>query len=118
MVIVYSYRNCSTCRKALAWLRERKIPFEERPVRESPPRENELRLVLAAYEGDLRRLFNTSGQEYRRLKLKDRLPGMKAEEAMELLSRNGALVKRPLLLTESSGRAGFKEEEWESVLRP
>ncbi len=119
MVIVYTYRNCSTCRKAVAWLRDKGIAFEERAIRETPPDEKELRQVLAVYAGDLRRLFNVSGQDYRSLNLKERLPEMTIDEAILLWSGNGNLVKRPFLLNGSSGgRAGFKEEEWEADLLP
>jgi arsenate reductase (glutaredoxin) len=112
MLTVYTYRNCSTCRKAVAWLRQHGVIFAEKAIRETPPGKEELRQVLAGYGGDIRRLFNTSGQEYRRLNLKDSLPGMPIEEALALLSENGNLVKRPFLITPISGRAGFQEEEW------
>ena len=116
MLAVYTYRNCSTCRKAVAWLREKEVAFDEKPIRETPPKKEELRQVLNGYGGEIRRLFNTSGQDYRTLKLKESLPGMPIEEALELLSVNGNLVKRPLLVTSISGRAGFKEEEWEQMV--
>lgn len=116
MTIIYTYKNCSTCRKAIGWLREKNITFTERPIRETPPQEEELRQVLAACAGDLRGLFNTSGRDYRSLNLKERLPAMSSDGALQLLSRNGNLVKRPLLLTASSGCAGFRPDEWERLL--
>lgn len=116
MITVYTYRNCSTCRKAVAWLREEGIAFDEKPIRENPPSEDELRRVLAVCDGELRRLFNTSGVDYRSLNLKERLPGMEVDEAIRLLNGNGNLVKRPFLVTEFSGRAGFKEKEWKADL--
>ncbi len=72
--------------------------------------------MLDIYGGDIRRLFNTSGQDYRALDLKTRLPRMSADEAIDLLSRNGNLVKRPFLLTRGGGRVGFNEEEWSGLL--
>jgi len=71
--------------------------------------------MLGVYDGELRSLFNTSGQDYRALDMKTRLPLMSEDEALELLSQNGNLVKRPFLLTEGSGVLGFKESEWDAL---
>lgn len=72
--------------------------------------------MLGIYDGRLRRLFNTSGLDYKRLKLKDRLPKMKESDALSLLARNGNLVKRPFLLTLTGGAVGFHEEEWDRLV--
>lgn len=113
---IYTYNKCSTCRKAVKWLSEHGIAFEEIPIRETPPSIAELKKMLGVYDGELRILFNTSGQDYRSLGLKDRLPTLSDAEALQLLSENGNLVKRPFLLTKKGGVVGFKEEEWEACL--
>ncbi|MHB1305852.1 MAG: Spx/MgsR family RNA polymerase-binding regulatory protein [Limisphaerales bacterium] len=113
---IYAFSGCDTCRRALRLLEARQVDFEVIAIRESPPTPAELRRALAAVKGDLRRLFNTSGQEYRRLNLKDSLAGMSPDEAIELLSRNGHLVKRPLLFSPKRVLVGFKEDEWTQAL--
>lgn len=117
MPVIYVYKSCDTCRKALKWLAAKGVTVEQRPIRETPPTKDELAVALDAVGGDLRRLFNTSGGDYREMGLKDRLPEMSREEAFELLSSNGNLVKRPLYLDESKALAGFKEEEWNAAIR-
>ncbi|MBB5351769.1 arsenate reductase [Haloferula luteola] len=112
---VYVYRGCDTCRKALKWLAAQGVAFEEIAIREQPPSVDELRQVRDAL-GDLKRLFNTAGGDYRALGLKDRLPGMSEDEAFELLAENGNLVKRPFVVGEGFGWTGFKEEEWKQAL--
>lgn len=109
---IYTYKKCSTCRKASKWLEAKGIPFEELPIRETPPSRSELEQMLGYYDGELKRLFNTAGGDYRELGLKDRLPGMTQEAAFELLSSRGNLVKRPFLIGEGFGLVGFKEAEW------
>jgi arsenate reductase len=116
MISVYAYKGCDTCRKALKWLNERGIPHEVKAIRETPPTVAELKAALASFGGDLRRLFNTSGGDYRELGLKDKLPGMTADEAVALLSQNGNLVKRPFVAGPGVALAGFKEDEWLRVL--
>lgn len=111
---IRTYGKCDTCRKATKWLRARGLAFEEIPIRERPPTKAELKRMLACHGGDLRRLFNTSGGDYREMKLGERLPAMSEAEAIELLASNGNLVKRPFLLDEAGGLVGFKEEEWEA----
>ena len=113
---VYAYKNCDTCRKALKFLAERKIAHEVLAIREQPPTVKELRAMLGHAGGDLRRLFNTSGGDYKELKMKERLPKLSVDEALALLAGNGNLVKRPFALTASTGVVGFKPEEWERFL--
>lgn len=112
MVVIYTYASCDTCRRAVKWLRTRNIPFTEKPIRETPPGVAELRAMLAFQGGELRRLFNTAGTDYRALGLKDRLATLSESEALALLSTNGNLVKRPFLLSERVGLVGFDEAVW------
>ncbi|MFM7268892.1 MAG: Spx/MgsR family RNA polymerase-binding regulatory protein [Cyanobium sp.] len=112
---VYSYAACGTCRKALAWLRERGINAEVIDITINPPPRALLAQALEEL-GDRRRLFNTSGQSYRDLGA-DRVRGMNDCEALEALAADGRLIKRPLLVS-SEGRitTGFRPEEWEGLL--
>lgn len=118
MLTLHTYAKCSTCRDAVKWLRERGIPFEEHPIREQPPGLEALRRAFADLGGDLRPLFNTSGQDYRALGLKDRLPTMDTEEALRLLAGNGNLIKRPFAQDPARGLTltGFKESVWTAAL--
>ncbi len=111
---IFTYANCGSCRKATKWLRERSLDFVEIPIREQAPSREELARMLEIYGGQIKRLFNTSGADYRSLGLGPKLATMPDEEILALLASNGNLVKRPFLLTEKGGLVGFKEEEWES----
>lgn len=114
---LYTYKNCGTCRKAVKYLESRGVEIEAIPIREQPPSKAELKKMLKIYGGEIRKLFNSSGQDYRALDMKTRLPSMSVAEAIKLLSENGNLVKRPFLLTEDSGGVGFKESDWESLFK-
>lgn len=114
--VLYTYKNCDTCRRAVNWLETRGIAFEERPIREIPPGIAELRRMLKAYGGEMRRLFNTSGRDYRALNLGAKLPGLGVDEALALLSGNGNLVKRPFLLGAGVAQVGFDEKSWAAAL--
>ncbi len=116
MNILYAYKNCDTCRKALRFLRESQIPHDLQPIRETPPTAGELRKALQSVGGDIRRLFNTSGADFRQLDLKTALPTLSEEEAIALLSGNGNLVKCPLLIGEKTTLIGFNQEQWQVTL--
>lgn len=118
MLKVYHYAKCSTCQKALKWLRQRGVKFTEHAIRETPPSTEELKAMLAAHGGNLRRLFNTSGMDYRALGLSEKLPAMSPADALALLGSNGMLVKRPFVLDAKAGVfvTGFREAEWEKAL--
>lgn len=114
-MLFIEYPKCTTCQKAKKWLVEHKITFEDRHIVEQNPTEEELRVWQERSGLELRRFFNTSGQKYRALGLKDRLPQMSDEEKLKLLASDGMLVKRPLLIAEDKVLVGFKPEEWEKL---
>ena len=113
---VYTYANCDTCRKAVKWLRTHGLAFDERAIRETPPTPAELRTMLAAQGGELRRLFNTSGKDYREQKLGEKLPALGESAALALLAGNGNLVKRPFLLGDKVALVGFDETTWAATV--
>jgi arsenate reductase len=114
-VTVYTYAKCSTCRDATKWLRARGIEFTERPIRETPPTLDELERMLVCQDGNLRRLFNTSGVDYRERGLATKLTKMPVPAAFRLLASNGNLVKRPFLLGDTFGLVGFDKAAWSAA---
>ena len=109
------YEKCSTCGKAEKWLQDKGIRYEKRPIKEENPTAEELRTWREKSGLPLKRFFNTSGQLYRSLNLKERLPDMGEEEQLQLLASDGMLVKRPILLAGDKVLVGFKEAEWETL---
>lgn len=114
-MLVLVYRKCSTCQKALKWLEEQGIAYEERPIVEQNPTYEELKLWYEKSGLPLKRFFNTSGMLYKEQGLKDKLPDMTEEEQLRLLATNGMLVKRPLVIGDNFVLTGFKEKEWERL---
>ena len=111
-MLVLAFRKCSTCLKALKWLEDNNIDFEERPIKEENPTYEELKSWYQMSGLPLKKFFNTSGLIYKDLGLKDKLPTMSEEEQLQLLATNGMLVKRPLVVGEDFVLTGFKEKEW------
>ncbi|MCX7569764.1 arsenate reductase family protein [Tumebacillus sp. DT12] len=110
------YPKCGTCRKAKKYLEEQGVAFADRHIVEEAPTKEELRSYLEKSGLDIRKFFNTSGQKYRELGLKDKLKSMSEEEMLDLLATDGMLVKRPILVRGSQATVGFKEEEFQKVL--
>ncbi len=115
-MIFLEYSKCSTCQRAKKWLDANGVSYEDRPIKEQNPDEDELRLWHGRSGLPLRRFFNTSGLLYKEMKLKDRLPEMPEEEQYTLLASDGMLVKRPLLIGDDFVLVGFKEEQWRERL--
>ena len=111
------YPRCSTCQKAQNWLAEQGITAEVRHIKEDNPTAEELMRWQKLSGLPMTRFFNTSGQLYRQLGLKDRLPGMTEEEMAALLATDGMLVKRPLLVGDDFVLVGFREKEWAQRLQ-
>lgn len=116
-MLVLVYRKCSTCVKALKWLEENKIEFEERPIVEQNPTYDELKTWYQMSGIPLKKFFNTSGLLYKEMQLKDKLPQMSEDEQLHLLATNGMLVKRPFVVGDGFVLTGFKESEWSEKLK-
>ena len=116
-MLFLEYPPCSTCRKAKKWLDSHGIAYTDRHIKENNPSYEELKGWFAVSGLPLKKFFNTSGLQYRALELKDKLPTMTEEEQLRLLATDGMLVKRPLIVTEQGILTGFKEAEWERLLK-
>lgn len=118
---VYEYKNCSTCQKALKYLDSKGKKYERIPIVDQPPKVSELKKMLSYLKADggtFKNLFNTSGVQYREMKISDQIKaGMTEAQAVDLLSKNGKLVKRPFLLTDANGTVGFKPEIWAKIIK-
>lgn len=110
------YPKCSTCQKAEKWLKENKIEYEKRNIVEENPNKEELKKWLEQSGKEIKKFFNTSGLKYKELNLKEKLSEMNDEEKIDLLSSDGMLVKRPLLITQKEILIGFREQEWSEKL--
>ena len=115
-IVIYHYPGCSTCKRALTFLKTLGVKFEALNIVEQPPSKDELRSMQLALGGEVKKLFNTSGELYREMRLKDRLTSMSETELIDLLAANGKLIKRPFL-TGDVQLLGFREDEWREQLR-
>jgi len=113
MVLFIEYPKCTTCQKAKGWLDTHGIEYTDRHIKEQKPTKEELEEWHKKSGLPLKRFFNTSGQLYRGMGLKEKLADMSEEEQYEVLASDGMLVKRPLLVGEDFVLTGFREKEWE-----
>lgn len=116
MLKLYCYPNCSTCKKAQAWLDKHNAAYEYFDIKQAPPSVMQMEAYQQKSGLPLKRFFNTSGMRYREQNLSARLPSMTEREQLELLASDGMLIKRPLLIGESFVLVGFRESEWEMEL--
>ena len=114
-VLFLEYPKCSTCKKAKKWLEDNSVEFTDRHIKDENPTAEELSEWHKKSGLPLKKFFNTSGVLYKELKLKDKLPEMSESEQLELLSTDGMLVKRPLIIGDDFVLVGFKEAEWEKL---
>jgi arsenate reductase len=109
----YWYPKCGTCRNAKKWLDAHGVQYTEIHIVENPPSREELERYYKASGLELKKFFNTSGQKYRELGLKDKMKTASDSELLDLLASDGMLIKRPLLTDGNKVTVGFKEEEYE-----
>ncbi len=111
------YPKCSTCKKARDWLVQNNISFTSQNIKETPPTKEELKQYLNLTEKPINKFFNTSGLKYKELNLKDKINTLSEDEKITLLSQDGMLIKRPLLVGENFVLIGFKKEEYKNILK-
>ena len=116
-MLFLEYPPCSTCQKAKKWLDGHGVAYTARHIKQNNPTYEELKAWYETSGLPLKKFFNTSGLVYKNLGLKDKLPTMTEEELLQLLSTDGMLVKRPLVVTDDGKiLTGFREQEWEETL--
>lgn len=115
-MLCIEYPERTTCQKARKWLEAQNIAFALRHIRDDPPTAAELRDWHGRSCLPLKKFFNTSGLKCKELGLKDKLPGMSEEEQLALLSSDGMLVKRPILVGDGFVLTGFRPGDWEEKL--
>ena len=113
---IYEYNRCGTCRNALKYLDAKEVAYSKIPIRDTPPSKSEF-IYMLEKTGEIKRLLNTSGQDYRALNMKDKVKVLSNDEIIDLLCENGNLVKRPFVIDEEAGLAttGFKAENWDEI---
>lgn len=111
-ILFVNYPKCSTCQKAKKWLEENNIKFESRHIVENNPKKEELKTWISLSGQPVQKFFNTSGILYRELNLKEKRNSASENELLDILSTNGMLVKRPLVITEDTVLIGFKVNSW------
>lgn len=110
------YPKCTTCKKASKWLSDNSIEVESVNIVEQNPSKEEITSWVAMSAKPVRKFFNTSGLRYKALSLKDIVGVAPEAELIEILSSDGMLVKRPVLVTDTHVLVGFNQAEWESTL--
>ena len=115
-ILFIEYPKCSTCKKAKKWLIDNNIEFIDRHIVEDTPTESELNDWIKLSNKEIKKWFNTSGLKYKELNLKDKLLNMTDSEKIALLSSDGMLIKRPILVLKDNVLIGFKEDELEQFL--
>lgn len=116
-MLFIEYPKCSTCQKAKKWLDENGFEYESRHIKEDNPSYEELKIWYEQSGMPLKKFFNTSGMLYKSMQLKDKLPQMSDDEQLRLLSTDGMLVKRPLIISDKVILTGFRVKEWEEKLK-
>ncbi len=114
---VYQYPACSTCKKALAWLKQHRIEHKTVHIVDAPPSKAQLKKALDSSGLPLKSFFNTSGESYRNGGFKERIATMSEAEALTALAADGKLIKRPLAIADGTVLVGFKEDQWSAALR-
>lgn len=116
MIKFYGYKKCNTCVKAEKFLQDSGVVYEFIDITQKPPSADELAVIVESAGITMNKLFNTSGIQYRELKIREKLPALTKQEILDLLASNGRLIKRPLIVVdEKNATVGFKEDQLRKI---
>lgn len=111
----YGYDKCSTCRKAKQFLTGKKLAFADIDITKTPPTKALLSKILKTGDYALKDLFNVSGELYRSMGMKSKIGALSEAELLDLLVKNGKLIKRPIVTDGSRVTVGFKEDIFKQI---
>lgn len=114
-ITFYWYPKCGTCQKAKQWLENHHIDFNEIHIVENPPSRAQLEEFYKKSGLELKKFFNTSGQKYRELGLKDKVKAASDDELLDILASDGMLIKRPIVTDGNKVTVGFNEEQFKDT---
>lgn len=118
-VTVYAYGGCSTCKKALSWLKAHGVDAKVIPIVDAPPSAREIESLIDQSGLLPAKWWNTSGEAYRALiaeRGKDAMAALTKKEVARLLAENGKRIKRPVLVAGEKVLVGFKEEAYAALM--
>ncbi len=110
--ILYVYSKCSTCKKAEKFLKENKFDYLKKEIVEEIPSKDDIKKWMKKGKLDLKKFFNTSGMSYRKLELAKNYDKYTEDELLDMLSKDGMLIKRPILITKENVILGFNEKKY------
>lgn len=116
-ILFVQYPKCGTCRKASKWLSDNNIEVESRDITTDNPTKDELAAWLKKSGLTINKFFNTSGMIYRENNLKEKVATASESELLDILSSNGMVVKRPIVVGDDFVLVGFNEKEWAEKLK-
>lgn len=111
----YHYAKCSTCRNAQKWLESHKVSLDAVDITTNPPGKDQLKKILKASGKTITDLLNKSGEQYRALNMKEKIKTLSEDQILDLLAKNGRLIKRPLVFDAAKATVGFKEEDFKKT---
>jgi arsenate reductase len=112
MLKFYGYAKCDTCRRAKKWLESRSKQIQEIDITSNPPRLSELKTFLQKSGRELKDFLNKSGQQYRALNMKEKSKSLPEEKIIEMMAKEGRLIKRPIVTDGKNITVGFDEKEF------
>ncbi len=107
MITVYGLKNCDTCRKAIAWLKDQGRDHEFRDVRPDGVSADRIAQWSAAVGWET--LLNRRGTTWRTLDDEVK-QGVGETAAIALMTEHPALIKRPVFEVDDAVLVGFKDD--------
>ena len=109
MIVMYTSAGCSSCRKAKEYMRKNNLPFIEKKLEYTRLNDKEVRYLLERSENGSDDLISNRSKI---IKEGNRdIETMKLSDLVSFIRENPSILKRPIIIDNSSLEIGYDEEE-------
>ena len=109
MVTIYTTSSCSSCRKAIAWMKEHNIPFKEKNIFTEQMTLKDLRKILKNTENGYDDIISTRSKYFVENNLD--IDSMRTSELEQLILNNPSILRRPIIIDDEKIQVGYNDDD-------
>ncbi len=109
MIVIYTSPGCASCRKVKQWLKDRNLSYIEKNLFKTLLNNEEIKFLLQRTENGTDDLISKRSKIMQQQKID--FDAMTFDELVTFIRENPSVLKRPIIIDETSFQVGYDSEE-------